>query len=86
MLDPTKELQAAAMAIENGLSTREQEAIKLNGSEFTANIDKLAIENEKMQVAFGNPKQESSSEFTNSLTKFVETVVKTEVKKQNEEE
>ncbi len=53
MLDPTKELQAATMAIENGLSTHEQEAIKLNGSEFTANIDKLAIENEKIRIATG---------------------------------
>ena len=50
MLDPTKELQAAVMAIENGLSTHEQEAIKLNGSEFSANADKLALEYEKLNA------------------------------------
>ena len=53
-LDPTKEISAAVMAIENGLSTHEQESIKLNGSEFTANVDKLAIENEKLRAANGN--------------------------------
>lgn len=51
MLDPTKEIQAAVDAIENGLSTHEQEAIKLNGSEFDTNIDKLQIENEKIKNA-----------------------------------
>ena len=59
MLDPTKEIQAAVMAIENGLSTHEQEAIKLNGSEFTANADKLAIENEKLNNAKGINKLET---------------------------
>ena len=50
-LDPTKEVQAAVSAIENGLSTREAEAIKLNGSEFKANVDKLKIENERLKEA-----------------------------------
>lgn len=52
-LDPTKEVQAAVMAIENGLTTREAEAIKLNGSEYSANVDKLALENERLRVANG---------------------------------
>ena len=50
-LDGTKEIQAATMAIEAGLSTREQEAIKLNGSDYAANADKLAVENEKLRQA-----------------------------------
>ena len=33
-LDPTKEISAAVMAIENGLSTREAETIKLNGGKY----------------------------------------------------
>lgn len=45
-LDPTKDLQASILSIENGLSTHEQEAIQLNGSEFAANISKLKTENE----------------------------------------
>lgn len=52
-LDPTKELQAAVQAIDNGLSTREQEAIRLNGSEFSANVDKLTLENELLKAANG---------------------------------
>ena len=52
-LDPTKELQAAVQAIDNGLSTREQEAIRLNGSEFSSNVDKLALENELLRAANG---------------------------------
>lgn len=52
-IDPTKEVQAAVTAIENGLSTREAEAIKLNGSEYAANVDKLALENERLRAANG---------------------------------
>ena len=52
-LDPTKEVAAAVTAIENGLSTREAEAVKLNGSQFTANVDRLAIENEQLRMAKG---------------------------------
>lgn len=52
-LDPTKEVQAAVTAIENGLSTREAEAIKLNGSEYSRNVDKLVVENEKLREANG---------------------------------
>lgn len=52
-LDPTKEVQAATMAIEAGLSTHEAEAEKLNGSQFSANADKLAVENERLRRANG---------------------------------
>ena len=52
-LDPTKEVQAAVMAIENGLSTREAEAVKLNGSQYSTNADKLAVENEHLRAANG---------------------------------
>lgn len=52
-LDPTKEVAAAVSAIENGLSTREAEAIKLNGSHYQANVEKLAAENELLRKANG---------------------------------
>lgn len=51
MLDPTKEVQAATMAIEAGLTTREAEAIKLNGSQYYANVERLTAENEKLKEA-----------------------------------
>lgn len=56
-LDPTKEVQAAVAAIENGLTTREAEAIKLNGSEYMNNVDKLALENERLRAANGGGQQ-----------------------------
>lgn len=52
-LDPTKEVAAAVTAIENGLSTREAEAIKINGSEYAANVDKLTVENKLLRKANG---------------------------------
>lgn len=52
-LDPTKEVQAAQMAVENGFSTREAEAIRLNGSEYASNVDKLTSENERLRKANG---------------------------------
>ena len=56
-LDPTKEVAAAVTAIENGLSTREAEAIRLNGSEYAANVDKLRSENERLREANGSNQQ-----------------------------
>lgn len=52
-LDPTKEVAAAVTAIDNGLSTREAEAIKLNGSKYSANVAALLSENEKLRAANG---------------------------------
>lgn len=61
-LDPTKEVQAAVTAIENGLTTREAEAIKLNGSEFISNADKLAVENELLKKATGGSSADESQD------------------------
>lgn len=57
-LDPTKEVQAATMAIEAGLTTREAEAIKLNGSDYVANVTKLAVENELLKTANSSQQQQ----------------------------
>ncbi len=52
-LDPVKEVTAAVVAIQNGLSTHEAEAVKINGSQFTSNADKLATENALLFLANG---------------------------------
>lgn len=52
-LDPTKEIAAAVMAIENGLSTHDQEAEKLNGSKYMNNVAKLKLENDRLREANG---------------------------------
>ena len=56
-LDPTKEVSAAVTAVENGFSTREAESIKLNGSEYSRNVDKLTTENEQLRAATGGNAQ-----------------------------
>lgn len=52
-LDPVKEVNAAVTAIENGLSTREAEAVKLNGSQYSTNVDRLLLENARLRAANG---------------------------------
>lgn len=54
-LDPIKEVTAAGKRIELGLSTREREAIEVNGSDFDRNIEQLERENELMVAAGLNP-------------------------------
>ena len=50
-LDPTKEINAEAMAVAEGFSTREQSTIRLNGGQWDANVEQLARENEKLANA-----------------------------------
>lgn len=52
-LDPTKEVQASILKIQHGLSNHEAEAETLNGSQFSANVDKLETENERLRRANG---------------------------------
>lgn len=50
-IDPTKEVQAAQMRIQNCFSTRERETIELTGGDFDRNIEQLQRENDLMQQA-----------------------------------
>lgn len=50
-LDPLKEVNAAQLMVANGFSNRSAEAIKLGGSEFNDNVDRLAIENKALKEA-----------------------------------
>lgn len=61
-LDPTKEIQAEILAIEHGLTTREASAVKLNGSEYARNVDKLTVENEQLKIANGGNTQPAANE------------------------
>ena len=81
-LDPTKEISAAIMAIENGLSTREAETIKLNGGKYTANIDRLITENERLRMANGEEQRTQAEQiFQNMITQAVKSEVKKEVER-----
>lgn len=64
-LDPVKEIQAEAMAIEYGFTTREAAAIKLNGSDFEENIEQLkreqALINELSPAPFDKSNEEGGN-------------------------
>lgn len=45
MVDPTKEVQAAQMRVENGFSTREEETMGLTGGDYKKNAKQLKREN-----------------------------------------
>lgn len=80
-LDPTKEVAAAISAINEGLSTREAEAIRLNGSEYTANADKLSVENAQLKAANGQKEEGFEQQMTNFVQKTVKNVM--ELEKEN---
>lgn len=48
-LDPVKEITAEIMACENGFSTHEDSALRINGSDFDSNIDRLNHEKDMME-------------------------------------
>jgi capsid protein len=62
MLDPMKEVQAAKMRIDEGLSTREEETMGLTGGNFTKNAKQLMKENKLLSEAkeVFNPQKQTS--------------------------
>lgn len=59
-LDPVKEIQAEALACENGFSTREQSTVKLNGGSYEGNVEQLADENAQLSKTKGKSEQGDS--------------------------
>ena len=68
-LDPVKEINAEIMACANGFSTHEDSALRINGSDFDSNIDRLNHEKDLMQkimeVAPVQPQEEADEEQDN---------------------
>lgn len=48
-LDPIKEVNAEILAVANGFTTHEDAAVRLNGSDWNSNVEKLEREQKKMQ-------------------------------------
>ena len=46
--DPVKEVNAEILSIQNGLTTHEAAAAKINGSDWDTNIDQLEMEFRKI--------------------------------------
>ena len=57
-VDPTKEAQAAALRVQLGLSTMEDEAAELAGADYEENLDQIAREIEQMPDGVLHPAQE----------------------------
>lgn len=57
-LDPVKEINAEIRAIEQGITTREQATVKLNGGQWDANVEQLALESSKLAEVNGLKKRE----------------------------
>lgn len=51
MIDPTKEVQAAKLRVEEGFSTREEETMGLTGGNYTKNVKQLKKENEMLNAS-----------------------------------
>ena len=68
MLDPGKEIAAEALACQHGFSTHEDSALRLNGSDFVSNVDRLKREQELMKdlVMVEVPQPETTSEEENN--------------------
>lgn len=64
LLDPVKEMNAAKLRIEMGLSTREKEAAQLCGTDFFDNVDALTIENQLLENV--TPKEETVDDESDS--------------------
>ena len=50
-LDPIKEINAEVAAIREGITTREQSTIRINGGQWDSNVERLMRENEKLAQA-----------------------------------
>lgn len=50
-LDPVKEINAEILACQNGFSTHEDSALRINGSDFNANVERLSSERAMLDKA-----------------------------------
>lgn len=63
LLDPEKEIRAAALRIKYGLSTGERESAEITGTDYDDNIDQLAIESESwLNAGLAVPKADNTGE------------------------
>jgi lambda family phage portal protein len=76
-VDPVKEVTAAIMRIENGLSTRERETTELNGSNWDDNIKQLLKENKKIREAYDGLGEDDQ----NAVQNLVKTLYNKEIEK-----
>ena len=71
-VDPVKEVQAAAMKVALGLSTLEDEAAELTGSDFFDNMDQIKREISVMPESSLHPMQEKFAQLLGNVNQPVE--------------
>lgn len=76
-VDPVKEVTAAIMRIENGLSTRERETTELNGSNWDDNFKQLLKENKKIKKAYDGLGEDDQNDVQN----LVQTLYNKEIER-----
>lgn len=77
-LDPVKEITAEVLAIEQGITTREQATVKLNGGSWDANMQKLEQENKRLAAAQGGSATDGAP-VTGQLRAVLREMLKDEV-------
>lgn len=95
-LDPGREIAAEVMSVAEGFSTYEDSTIRINGGNWTSNMNKLEMELRKKEEVFGNGKDDGQKERGNPKTVLeamakavMEDVVKelvTEMKEEKEKD
>lgn len=68
-LDPVKEITAELLAIAEGITTREQSTVKLNGGSWDSNMDQIAQENQRLAGDSAEP--DSSKSVTGKLLNMI---------------
>lgn len=74
VLDPTKEVEAAKMRVENGFSTREAETVAINGSDYRTNVEQLIQENAKLVEAMKILQEVETSKNGNGQDESAKTI------------
>ena len=79
-IDPVKEITAEILAISEGITTREQSTIRLNGGKWDNNLERLAQENQKLAEVNRYLQPEGGEGTEPPIQNAVKTLVKDYVK------
>lgn len=80
-LDPVKEITAETLAIAQGITTREQATVKINGGSWDSNMEQLSIENELLRNASPTGNIDNTL-ITNIVTDQIKMAVKDSIKEE----
>lgn len=79
-IDPVKEVTAAAMRVEQGFSTREQETAAMTGGSWDDNIEQVRAENAKLREANGLT-SELENQSNGGISNAMRTIIKNAIER-----